>query len=86
MIVILRDVGLAIVVIVGLFLLGVSFPPLRPFVNQSLSPGYLLPEMYWGGVHDPLQFLLANVLNVLIYALAIAAIRRVSRAVRVRRP
>ncbi len=32
-----------------------------------LGPGYAWPEAYWGAVHDPLQLLLAFVLNVLFY-------------------
>lgn len=32
-----------------------------------LGPGYALPEAYWGAVHDPLQLLVALVLNGLFY-------------------
>ena len=33
-----------------------------------LTPGYILPERYWGGVHDPLQILVVLVLNVVFYS------------------
>jgi hypothetical protein len=33
----------------------------------AMTPGFALPEAYWGAVHDPLQFLIAAALNVAFY-------------------
>lgn len=42
-------------------------------VEVALTPGFWLPEAYWGAVHDPLQFLIAGVLNVIFYTFVFAA-------------
>jgi hypothetical protein len=48
------------------FPLALVFPR---FADVILEPGYYLPNAYWGAVHDPLQLLLALVLDIGFWAL-----------------
>src|SRR5215467_14263615 len=59
--------GLGITVVV--VIVGLVVPASAPIADAVLAPGYHFPEAYWGGVHDPLQLLLALGLNVIFYAL-----------------
>jgi hypothetical protein len=59
--------GLSITVVA--IIVGFVIPASGPLVDGILAPGYFLPVAYWGGVHDPLQLLLAIALNVFAYAL-----------------
>ena len=42
--------------------------------DAALTPGFAMPEAYWGSAHDPLQFLIALTLNVAFYTGVFAAI------------
>lgn len=64
--------GFGLGFVVFLFALMVV-PKIGGISEALLTPGYSLPEAYWGGVHDPLQLLAAFILNVAFYAV-IAAI------------
>jgi hypothetical protein len=61
------------------FVVGFMFQSLRPISDAVLAPGYALPEAYWGGVHDPLQILLAVTLNITAYG-AVALLAMFVRA------
>jgi hypothetical protein len=52
--------------VVALFMV-MMVPGIGRIGELLLGPGYTLPEAYWGAVHDPLQLLLAFLLNVLFY-------------------
>ena len=56
--------GLGFVLLLFAFML---VPSVGRLGELLLGPGYAWPEAYWGAVHDPLQLLLAFVLNVLFY-------------------
>jgi hypothetical protein len=49
-------------------------------IDVALAPGFALPSAYWGAVHDPLQFLIAAVLNVVFYTTVFAAMSAAIRA------
>jgi len=67
------------------FIIGLASRALEPFGDALLAPGYVLPEWYWGAVHDPLQLLLAVSLNVAFYA-AIAQLAAIENySIRTRR-
>jgi hypothetical protein len=70
----LRSVTLSVLTITALFVLGALFPTLIPVIDIFLLPGYFIPEAYWGGVHDPVQILTANLLNVIFYGAAYFAV------------
>lgn len=63
-----RCILLAVASIILLFSVSIASPPFAPLADGALTPGYLLPEAYWGGVHDPLQTLVANTINVIFYS------------------
>jgi hypothetical protein len=48
-------------------------------VDVALTPGFALPEAYWGGIHGE-QVLLALVLNVLFYTLLFSTVFFAARA------
>ena len=55
----------------GVVVTVMAFPVYLVFsrvADAMLNPGYYFPESYWGGVHDPLQLLLALFLNVCFFA------------------
>lgn len=53
---------------VVLLFIVMTVPGIGHLGELLLAPGYALPEVYWGAVHDPLQLMLAFLLNVLFYA------------------
>jgi hypothetical protein len=60
----------------------VFVPVLGPVGESALAPGYWIPTAYWGGVHDPLQFLIANLLNLMFYALLFFACAQLRQRLR----
>jgi hypothetical protein len=44
-------------------------PSLESVGDLLLVPGTFLPTLYWGGIHDPIQWLIAFVLNSCAFAL-----------------
>jgi len=70
----LKHISLAVFSIFGLFVIGIAVPFAGPIVEMALAPGYILPEAYWGAAHDPLQLLVANLLNIAIYAVIFAVL------------
>lgn len=71
-----KSAAFAVGLILVLIALGMVFEDLRPAVDFALSPGYVIPEAYWGGIHDPMQILAANILNLIVYTLAFVAVAR----------
>jgi len=63
---VLIEFGWALAFVVFLFI--TTFVPVVGHLGElMLGPGYVLPEYYWGAVHDPLQLLLALMLNIGFY-------------------
>ena len=52
----------------GAVLLGLLFKPLIRTADGVLAPGALLPEWYWGGLHDPFVLLVGLLLNIAFYS------------------
>ena len=50
------------------------------FFDAALAPGFAWPTAYWGSAHDPLQFLIALLLNVAFYTAVFAAVGASIRA------
>jgi len=69
----LGSVAFGVGVTVLALIIGSASRGLRPLGDLMLAPGYWLPEAYWGGVHDPMQILIAISLNVSFYALVALA-------------
>ena len=61
-----------LVVIAAFIMLFV--PGLGRVGEMLLEPGYALPQVYWGGVHDPLQFLAVACINWILYTALFAAV------------
>jgi amino acid transporter len=69
----IRAIAFGVSVTVVLFTLGIlSVTQVMPtavgtITEALLKPGAWLPEWYWGALHDPLQFLIAVVLDFAFY-------------------
>jgi hypothetical protein len=58
--------GLAVVLIL---FMAMMLPGIGRIAESLLTPGYLIPEAYWGAAHDPVQILMAFLLNVVFYSI-----------------
>jgi hypothetical protein len=70
---------IAVGIVISTTVIGVLFPGLSGLMDIVLWPGWIVPELYWGGIHDPLQFLLVFAINVLFYALVSEGVLKVRR-------
>jgi len=64
---VLKALGLSLAFVVFLFM-GMFAPRVGRVAESLLTPGYAIPEAYWGGVHDVIQLGFAFILNVAFYA------------------
>lgn len=67
-----RGAIVGMLVVIAAFMLFI--PGLGRVGEIVLEPGYALSQAYWGGVHDPLQFVAVAGINCIFYTALFAAV------------
>lgn len=68
-----RGAIIGMLVVIAAFIM-LFVPRLGRVGEILLEPGYALPQAYWGGVHDPLQFVAVAGINCIFYTALFAAV------------